>query len=115
MPSPLFGSLSETMENKGTIAIIIGALLLMVNVGIGVTGAIDSIIEGTVADTVAGSYDGLDDDGNQDYTADFDDDWINASGEKAYFANSITNLEEILADATVEPTYEKIGPFIYYV
>ena len=114
MPSPLFGSLSETMENKGTIAIIIGALLLMVNVGIGVTGTIDGIIEGTVEDTVAGSYDGLDDDGNQDYTADFDDDWINASGEKAYFANSITNLDEILADATVEPTYEKVGPFIYY-
>ena len=114
MPSPLFGSLSETMENKGTIAIIIGALLLMVNIGIGVTGTIDGIIEGTVADTVAGSYDGLDDDGNQDYTADFDDDWLNASGEKSYFANSITNLEEILADATVEPTYEKVGPFIYY-
>ena len=102
------------MENKGTIAIIIGALLLMVNVGIGVTGTIDGIIEGTVADTVAGSYDGLDDDGNQDYTADFDDDWINASSEKAYFGNSITNLEEILADATVEPTYEMLGPFIYY-
>ena len=114
MPSPLFGSLSETMENKGTIAIIIGALLLMVNVLIGVTGTIDGIIEGTVADTVAGSYDGLDDDGNQDYTADFDDDWINASSEKAYFGNSITNLEEILADATVEPTYEMLGPFIYY-
>ena len=114
MPSPLFGSLSETMENKGTIAIIIGALLLMVNVGIGVTGTIDGIIEGTVADTVAGSYDGLDDDGNQDYTADFDDDWINASSEKAYFGNSITNLEEILADSTVEPTYEMLGPFIYY-
>ena len=114
MPSPLFGSLSETMENKGTIAIIIGALLLMLNVGIGVTGTIDGIIEGTVADTVAGNYDGLDDDGNQDYTADFGDDWINASSEKAYFANSITNLEEILADATVEPTYEKVGPFIYY-
>ena len=114
MPSPLFGSLSDTMENKGTIAIIIGAVLLMVNVGIGVTGTIDGIIEGTVADTVAGSYDGLDDDGNQDYTADFDDDWINAASEKAYFANSITNLEEILADATVEPTYEKVGPFIYY-
>jgi len=102
------------MENKGTIAIIIGALLLMVNVGIGVTGTIDGIIEGTVADTVAGSYDGLDDDGNQDYTADFDDDWINASSEKAYFGNSITNLEEILADSTVEPTYEMLGPFIYY-
>ena len=114
MPSPLFGSPSETMENKGTIAIIIGALLLLVNIGIGVTGTIDGIIEGTVADTVAGSYDGLDDDGNQDYTADFDDDWINASSEKAYFANSISNLEEILEDPTVEPTYEMLGPFIYY-
>ena len=102
------------MENKGTIAIIIGALLLLVNIGIGVTGTIDGIIEGTVADTVAGSYDGLDDDGNQDYTADFDDDWINASSEKAYFANSISNLEEILEDPTVEPTYEMLGPFIYY-
>ena len=102
------------MENKGTIAIVIGALLLMVNVGIGVTGTIDGIIEATVADTVASSYDGLDDDGNQDYTADFDDEWINASSEKAYFANSITNLEDILADATVEATYEKVGPFIYY-
>ena len=37
------------MENKGTIAIIIGALLLMVNVGIGVTGTIDGIIEGTLS------------------------------------------------------------------
>ncbi len=114
MPSPLFGSPSETMENKGTIAIIIGALLLLVNIGIGVTGTIDGIIEGTVADTVAGGYDGLDDDGNQDYTADFDDDWINASSEKAYFANSISNLEEILEDPNVEPTYEMLGPFIYY-
>ena len=102
------------MENKGTIAMVIGALLLMVNVGIGVTGTIDGIIEGTVAETVASSYDGLDDDGNEDYTADFGDDWINASSEKAYFGNSITNLEDILADATVEPTYEMLGPFIYY-
>ena len=114
MPSPLFGSPSETMENKGTIAIIIGALLLLVNIGIGVTGTIDGIIEGTVADTVAGNYDGLDDDGNQDYTADFGDDWINASSEKAYFANSISNLEEILEDPNVDPTYEMLGPFIYY-
>ena len=114
MPSPLFGRLGETMENKGTIAMVIGALLLMVNVGIAVTGTIDGIIEGTVAETVASSYDGLDDDGNEDYTADFGDDWINASSEKAYFGNSITNLEDILADATVEPTYEMLGPFIYY-
>ena len=67
------------MENKGTIAMVIGALLLMVNVGIAVTGTIDGIIGGTVAETVASGYDGLDDDGNEDYTADFGDDWINVS------------------------------------
>jgi hypothetical protein len=101
-------------ENKGIIAIAIGALLLLVNVGIAVTGAVDGLIEGSVADTVASSYDGLDDDGNEDYTADFGDDWINVSSEKTYFANSISNLEEILADDSVDPTYEKVGPFIYY-
>jgi hypothetical protein len=100
------------MENNGTIAMVIGAILLMVNVGIAVTGTIDGVIEGTVAETVASSYDGLDDDGNEDYTADFGDDWINASSEKAYFANSITNLAEVLAGSG--PTYEKVGPFVYY-
>ena len=116
MPSPLFGRLSETMENKGTIAMITGALLLLVNVGIAVTGTIDGIIEDAVADTVASNFDGLDEDGNENYTADFygDESWLNASSEKAYFANNITNLELILADPTIEPTYEMIGPFIYY-
>ena len=116
MPNPLFGSLSGTMENKGTIAIIIGTVLLLVNVGIAVTGTIDGIIEDAVADTVASGFDGLDEDGNENYTADFygDESWLNASSEKAYFANNITNLELILADPTIEPTYEMIGPFIYY-
>ena len=114
MPSPLFGSLSETMENKGTIAIIIGALLLLVNVLIAVTGTVDGLIEDGVAGMVEEGFDGLDEDGNQDYTTDYGDDWLNVSGEKAYFANSITNLEAILADTTVEPTYEMVGPFIYY-
>ena len=102
------------MENKGTIAIIIGALLLLVNVLIAVTGTVDGLIEDGVAGMVEEGFDGLDEDGNQDYTADYGDDWLNVSGEKAYFANSITNLEAILADTTVEPTYEMVGPFIYY-
>ncbi len=102
------------MENKGTIALITGALLLALNVGVAVTGTLDGVIESTVSETVASSYDGLDDDGNEDYTADYGEDWISASSEKAYFANSITNLEEILANSSVDPTYEKVGPFIYY-
>ena len=108
-----FGVTSETMANNGNIALSVGVILLLVNVGVGASGVLDGVIEGSVEETVNDGYDGLDDDGNQDYTADFDDDWINSSGTKAYFANSVSNLDEVLA-GTAEPTYERVGPFIYY-
>ncbi|MCH2642852.1 MAG: CD36 family protein [Candidatus Thalassarchaeum sp.] len=101
------------MANNGNIALSVGVILLLVNVGVGASGVLDGVIEGSVEETVTDGYDGLDDDGNQDYTADFDDDWINSSGTKAYFANSVSNLDEVLA-GTAEPTYERVGPFIYY-
>ena len=108
-----FGMTSETMANNGNIALSVGVILLLVNVGVGASGVLDGVIEGSVEETVNDGYDGLDDDGNQDYTADFDDDWINSSGTKAYFANSVSNLDEVLA-GTAEPSYERVGPFIYY-
>ena len=37
------------MDSKKT-ALIVGALLLTVNIGIGVTGVVDGIIKGTVSD-----------------------------------------------------------------
>ena len=113
MPKSLLGSPSETMENNGNIALSVGVILLLVNVGVGVSGVLDGVIEGNVETAVKDGYDGLDDDGNQDYTADFDDEWMNASSTKAYFANSISNLEEVLAE-TSAPEYERVGPFIYY-
>jgi len=108
-----FGGSSETMENNGNIALSVGVILLLMNVGVGASGVLDGVIEDSVEETVNDGYDGLDDDGNQDYTADFGDDWINSSGTKAYFANSVSNLDEVLA-GTAEPTYERVGPFIYY-
>ena len=113
MPRFHLGSLSETMENNGKIALSVGVILLLLNVGVGVSGVLDGVIEGNVETAVKDGYDGLDDDGNQDYTADFDDEWMNASSTKAYFANSISNLEEVLA-GTSAPAYERVGPFIYY-
>tara|TARA_B100001113_G_scaffold106751_1_gene86603 strand:+ start:330 stop:2981 length:2652 start_codon:yes stop_codon:yes gene_type:complete len=101
------------MENNGNIALSVGVILLLVNVGVGVSGVLDGVIEGNVETAVKDGYDGLDDDGNQNYTADFDDEWMNASSTKAYFANSISNLEEVLAE-TSAPEYERVGPFIYY-
>ena len=113
MPRFHLGSLSETMENNGKIALSVGVILLLLNVGVGVSGVLDGVIEGNVETAVKDGYDGLDDDGNRDYTADFDDEWMNASSTKAYYANSISNLEEVLA-GTSAPTYERVGPFIYY-
>ena len=109
MPPPRIG---DTMENKGTIAIGIGALLLMLNGGLAVTGFVDGQIENGVQTLVSEGYDGIDDDGERDYSFDFDEEWLNPSSEKAYFANSITNLEDVLAGS--EPVYERLGPFIYY-
>ena len=113
MPRFLPGITSETMANNGNIALSVGVILLLVNVGVGASGVLDGVIEDTVDETVNDGYDGLDDDGNQDYTADFGDDWVNSSGTKAYFANSVSNLEEVLA-GTAAPAYERLGPFIYY-
>ena len=78
------------MANNGNIALSVGVILLLVNVGVGASGVLDGVIEDTVDETVNDGYDGLDDDGNQDYTADFGDDWVNSSGTKAYFANSVS-------------------------
>ena len=101
------------MTDKRTMAIGIGALLLLVNLGLIVTGFVDGQIESTVEGAVSDGIDGLDEDGNKDYTYDYDDSWLNVSSEKAYFANSISNLEDVQANGA-DPTYEMIGPFIYY-
>ena len=101
------------MTDKKTMAIGIGALLLLVNLGLIVTGFVDGQIESTVESAVSDGMDGMDDDGNMDYTYDYDEDWLNVSGEKAYFANSISNLDDVQANGA-DPTYEMIGPFIYY-
>ena len=59
--------------DRQTTALSVGALLLLVNIGIGVTGVVDGVIEWTVAGMVSDGYDGLDEDGNQNYSADYDD------------------------------------------
>ena len=79
MPSVRVGALGDTMGNKGTIAIGIGSLLLLVNVGLAVTGFVDNLIQSNVETAVSEGYDGLDEDGNQDYTFDFDDEWMSPS------------------------------------
>ena len=56
------------MTDKKTMAIGIGALLLLVNLGLIVTGFVDGQIESTVESAVSDGMDGMDDDGKMDDT-----------------------------------------------
>ena len=56
MPKSLLGSPSETMENNGNIALGVGVILLLLNVGVGVSGVLDGVIEGNVETAVTVSY-----------------------------------------------------------
>ena len=101
------------MDSKKT-ALIVGALLLTVNIGIGVTGVVDGIIKGTVSDMVATGYDGLDEKGNQNYSVDYDDDWHVSTAERVYFANSVTDASALESD-NPDDGLTMMGPFIYEV
>ena len=101
------------MDSKKT-ALIVGALLLTVNIGIGVTGVVDGIIKGTVSDMVATGYDGLDEKGNQNYSVDYDDDWHVSTAERVYFANSVTDASALESE-NPEDGLTMMGPFIYEV
>ena len=101
------------MVSKKT-ALMVGALLLLVNIGIGVTGVVDGIIKGTVADGVAGLYDGYDEDGNENYSVDYDEEWHVSSAPRVYFANSITDASALDSDNPAD-AFTKMGPFIYNV
>ena len=92
------------MTDRRTMAIGIGALLLLVNLGLMATGFVDGQIESTVESAVSDGMDGIDDDGNEDYTFDYDEDWLNVSSQKAYFAHSISNLDDVQTNGS-DPTY----------
>ena len=104
------------MSGKSTMAISIGALLLLVNIGMAVTGFVDGQIESGVQTQVAEGYDGLDEDGNQDWSIDYDEDWHVSTSERVYYAY---NLDTDVANATEgvcgTDCFEKMGPFVYEV
>lgn len=40
-------------------------------------------------------------------------DWASSTGERSYMAWNITNLDAVLADSSVAPVYQEVGPFDY--
>ena len=105
------------MDKKPTIAIGIGALLLLVNLGLAVTGFVDGLIEGAVEEQVTGSMDEQvdfdayweDEDGNEHPS-----NWSVSTSERVYFAYSVTD-QSALSSENPAQAFEKMGPFVYEV
>ena len=90
---------------RNKMAIAIGAMLLLVNIGMAATGFVDGLIEGAVADQIAESY---------DEQSDFDEEWHVSTAERVYFANSLTDQSALESDSPAD-AFTMMGPFIYEV
>ena len=99
-------------QQKASAIAVIGLLLIGINF-LALAPFVAGQVEAGVADTVADGYDGYDEDGNEDYTADYDDEWLVSTSERVYFAYSLENPEGV--DAGEAHEFTKMGPFIYEV
>ena len=99
-------------QQKASAIAVIGLLLIGINF-LALAPFVAGQVEAGVADTVADGYDGYDDDGNENYTADYDDEWLVSTSERVYFAYSLDNPEGV--DAGEAHEFTKMGPFIYEV
>ena len=88
----------------GAIAIVAGLLMMGANVFV-ISPFVDGQIADGVTETVAEGYDEVED---------FDDEWKTSTTERAYFANSITDMASY-ATGNYDSAYDMLGPFIYNV
>ena len=93
-----------SVKNIAIGCVVIGLLLPMINL---------TVISGMATDgVISGVGDALND--GRDELSDWEDpDWLVSTSERTYFANSVTNVEEL--ESGDIPELEKMGPFIYTV
>ena len=99
-------------QQKASVLLVTGLVLIGINF-LALAPFVAGQVEAGVADVVADDYDGYDDNGSKDYTADYDDEWLVSTSERVYFAYSLDNPEGV--DAGEEHEFTKMGPFIYEV
>ena len=93
-----------SVKNIAIGCVVIGLLLPMINL---------TVISGMATDgVISGVKDALHD-GRDELTDWEDPEWLVTTSERTYFANSITNEEEL--ESGDIPELEKMGPFIYTV
>ena len=99
-------------QQKATAILTVGIMLIGINF-LALAPFVAGQVEAGVQDVVADGYDGYDEDGNENYTADYDDEWLISTSERVYFAYSLDNPDEV--DAGEAHEFTKMGPFIYEV
>ena len=99
-------------QQKASTILTVGILLIGINF-LALAPFVAGQVEAGVQDVVADGYDGYDDDGNENYTADYDDEWLVSSSERVYLAYSLDNPDGV--DAGEAHEFTKMGPFIYEV
>ena len=99
-------------QQKASAILAVGIMLIGINF-LALAPFVAGQVEAGVQDVVADGYDGYDDDGNENYTADYDDEWLVSTSERVYFAYSLDNPEGV--DAGEAHEFTKMGPFIYEV
>ena len=99
-------------QQKASAILAVGIMLIGINF-LALAPYVAGQVEAGVQDVVADGYDGYDDDGNENYTADYDDEWLVSTSERVYFAYSLDNPDGV--DAGEAHEFTKMGPFIYEV
>ena len=99
-------------QQKASAILAVGIMLIGINF-LALAPFVAGQVEAGVQDVVADGYDGYDDDGNENYTADYDDEWLVSTSERVYFAYSLENPDGV--DAGEAHEFTKMGPFIYEV
>ena len=99
-------------QQKASALLVTGLVLIGINF-LALAPFVAGQVEAGVQDVVADGYDGYDDDGNKNYTADYDDEWLVSTSERVYFAYSLDNPDGV--DAGEAHEFTKMGPFIYEV
>ena len=99
-------------QQKASAILAVGIMLIGINF-LALAPFVAGQVEAGVQDVVADGYDGYDDDGNENYTADYDEEWLVSTSERVYFAYSLDNPDGV--DAGEAHEFTKMGPFIYEV
>ena len=99
-------------QQKASALLVTGLVLIGINF-LALAPFVAGQVEAGVQDVVADGYDGYDDDGNKNYTVDYDDEWLVSTSERVYFAYSLDNPDGV--DAGEAHEFTKMGPFIYEV